>query len=130
MTRKTEVRKVSPDSGSACQGLPAPEVFIVNRESVLAARRKLEDPKMLAEVIKDVKKMLEIKDVLLWRSDGLATCCGSLTSLTSCLACEVDLLQRTLAALEEGDKERAAALLDEYAHLLEVNREPPEPKYR
>ncbi len=130
MTRKTGARKVIPNSGSGCQGLPAPEVFIVNRESILATRRKLDEPGKLAEVIKDVKKMLEIKDVLLWRSDGLATCCGPLTSLTSCLACEVDLLQRTLAALEEGNKNRAASLLDEYAHLLEVNREPPEPRYR
>lgn len=130
MTRKTADRKPAISPTGACQGLPAPEVFIVNRESVLTTRRKLDEPDKLAEVIKDVKKMLEIKDVLLWRSDGLATCCGSLTSLTSCLACEVDLLQRTLAALEEGNKNRAASLLDEYAHLLEVNREPPEPRYR
>ncbi len=130
MVRKTVNKTPDTPPTGGCQGLPAPEVFIVNRESVLAARRKLEDPNRLAEVIKDVKKMLEIKDVLLWRSDGLATCCGSLASLTSCLACEVDLLQRTLAALEAGDRDRAASLLDEYAHLLEVNREPPEPQYR
>ncbi len=130
MTRKTADKKPLTAPTGACQGLPAPEVFIVNRESVLAARHKLDDPSRLAEVIKDVKRMLEIKDTLLWRSDGLATCCGSLASLTSCLACEVDLLQRTLAALERGDTVGAARLLDEYAHLLEVNREPPEPQYR
>jgi hypothetical protein len=129
MTGKTANRKASPDSASSCQGLLPPEVFIVNRESVLATRRKLDDPDKLAEAIRDVRKMLEIKDTLLWRTE-MSPCCGSLTSLSSCLACEVDLLQRTLRALEDGDKEQAARLLDEYAHLLEVNREPPEPEYR
>lgn len=129
MAKKTAPGKVAPDSGSACQGLISPQAFIVNRDSVLATRKKLEEPDKLDEVIRDVNKMLEIKSTLLWRTE-MSPCCGSLTSLSSCLSCEVDLLARTLTALENGDKEGAARLLEEYAHILEVNREPPEPSYR
>ncbi len=129
MVKKTATGKIAPNSGSACQGLIPPQAFIVNRESVLATRKKLESPQGLSEAISGVKKMLEIKEALLWRTE-MSPCCGSLTSLSSCLACEVDLLTRTLAALENGDKEGAARLLEEYAHILEVNREPPEPSYR
>ncbi len=129
MAKKTATERIVPNSGSACQGLIPPQAFIVNRDSVLATRKKLESPQGLSKAIRDVKKMLEIKEALLWRTE-MSPCCGSLTSLSSCLACEVDLLTRTLRALEDGDKEQAAKLLGEYAHMLEVNREPPEPSYR
>lgn len=129
MARKTASEKVAPDSGSVCQGIISPQAFIVNRNTVLTTIKKLESPHGLSKAIRDVKKMLEIKEALLWRTE-MSPCCGSLSSLSSCLACEVDLLARTLTALENGDKEGAARLLEEYAHMLEVNREPPEPSYR
>lgn len=103
-------------------------MMIIDTQSVSATRRKL-DSGNLQEVIKDVKKMLEIKETLLWRSEAMTPCCGSLCSITAHLAREVELLEKTLAALEKGDKNQAARLLEEYANALEASCEPSQPNY-
>ena len=104
-------------------------MLIIDKDSVSAARHKLDDPGKAQQVIHDVRKMLEIKQALLWRSDAMAPCCGSLCSISACLTHEVDILENTLAALENHDRTRAAELLEEYVHILEANPEPSEPNY-
>lgn len=103
-------------------------MMIIDKDSVTATRRKLDTGK-IAQVTKDVKKMLEIKEALLWRSEAMTPCCGSLCSITAHLAREVNLLENTLTALDKGEKTRAADLLEEYAHALEVSCEPSQPNY-
>ena len=93
-------------------------MLIIDKDSVTAIRQKLDDLSRKQEVVDDVKKMLEIKQALLWRSEAMAPCCGSLCSIASQLTREVNLLEHTLAALEGGDTAQAVDLLEEYLQLL------------
>ena len=104
-------------------------MLIINKDSVNAIKQKLDDFGKRQEVIDEVRRMLEIKQTLLWRAE-YGTCCGSLCSITSQLTREVEVLENTLTALESGDVDRAACLLEEYNHALEENREPSQPNYR
>lgn len=103
--------------------------MIINKDSVSAAKQKLDDPGKTQEVIDDVRRMLEIKQALLWRSEAIAPCCGSLCSISAYLTHEVDILENALAALENRDTSQAADLLEEYVHILEANPEPIEPNH-
>jgi hypothetical protein len=105
-------------------------MMIIDKETVTATRQKIADPKKLKDAIEDVKKMLEIKEALLWRSEGMAPCCGSLSNVSAHLTREVGILEHTLAALESGDKTQASDLLQEYISLLETISEIGEPNYR
>jgi len=107
----------------------AKPMMIINTETVSATRQKIADPKKLKDAIEDVKKMLEIKEALLWRSEGMAPCCGSLSNVSAHLTREVGILEHTLEALESGDKSHAAELLQEYLGLLETSCQMGEPDY-
>jgi hypothetical protein len=104
-------------------------MMIINKDTVSATLSKIADPKKISQAIKDVKKMLEIKEALLWRSEGMAPCCGSLSNVSAHLTREVDILEHTLAALESGDKSHASDLLQEYINLLKTSSETGEPDY-
>jgi len=106
-------------------------MLIINEDSITAIRHKLDDLEKTREVVSDVEKMLEIKEALLWRSEVIAPCCGSLCSIASRLTHEVGILEDTLAALKNGDRTRATHLLEEFARIVEESRErePAEPKY-
>jgi len=104
-------------------------MLIIDKNSVSAIRQKLDNPKKIKEVTDDVAKMVEIKNALLWRSEAIAPCCGSLCSIASQLRQEVNLLESTLAALKNGDKAQTASLLEEYIHILEGSCEPSQPNY-
>jgi len=106
-------------------------MLIINKDSIDAIRHKLDDLEKAQEVVSDVGKMLEIKQALLWRSEVIAPCCGSLCCIASQLTHEVGILENTLTALENGDRAQAAHLLEEFAHIVEESRErePAEPKY-
>jgi hypothetical protein len=104
-------------------------MMIIDRDTVSATLSKIADPKKISQAIKDVKKMLEIKEALLWRSEGMAPCCGSLSNVSAHLTREVDILEHTLAALESGDKSHASDLLQEYINLLKTSSETGEPDY-
>jgi hypothetical protein len=97
-------------------------MFIIDVDTVKAIRQKLNDPAKKQEVIGDVKKMVEIKETLHWRSNAMSSCCGSLGCITSQLGCEIDALERTLAALEKNDTKEAARLLEDYEHILAGNK--------
>lgn len=104
-------------------------MMIVDKDSVTVTRRKLDDPSKTQQVIAEVKKILEIKEALLWRAEGMAPCCGTLCGISKHLAYEIEILQNILAALERGDKVQATDLLEKYVHVLEVNCEPSQPNY-
>jgi hypothetical protein len=95
-------------------------MMIVDKDTVGATRQKIADPKKLKEAVADVKKMLEIKEALLWRSEGMTPCCGSLSNVSAHLTREVGILEHTLSALESGDKAHAAELLQEYIDLMKT----------
>jgi len=104
-------------------------MLIIDKDSVSSIRQKLDDLSRKQEVVDDVAKMLEIKQALLWRSEAIAPCCGSLCSIASQLNREVNLLENTLAALGGGDTAQAADLLEEYLHLLGESCESGQPDY-
>jgi hypothetical protein len=104
-------------------------MLIIDKDSVTATRQKIADPKKINQAIKDVKKMLEIKETLLWRSEGMASCCGSLSNVSAQLTREVNILENTLAALENSNTAQAADLLQEYLQVLEASCEPSQPNY-
>ncbi|MBM4450618.1 MAG: hypothetical protein FJ022_07505 [Chloroflexi bacterium] len=106
-------------------------MMIISKDSITATRKKLNDPKKKGEVIDEVKKMIEIKSALQWRSDAIAPCCGSLSGYTCQLGNEIELLSDVLKAVERGDMPRASDLLETYAKIVGENqeREPVEPKF-
>jgi hypothetical protein len=103
-------------------------MMIIDKETVSATRQKIADPKKLKEAVADIKKMLEIKEALLWRSEGMTPCCGSLSNVSAHLTREVGILEHTLSALENGDKAHASDLLQEYIDLMK-SCEVSEPDY-
>ena len=102
-------------------------IMIIDKDTVSATRQKIADPRKISQAIKDVKKMLEIKEALLWRSEGMAPCCGSLSNISAHLTREVGILEHALSALESGDKAHASDLLEEYINLLDTISEFPQP---
>jgi len=105
-------------------------MMIITKDSITATKNKLNDPKKKSAVIDDIKKMIEIKSALEWRSDAMAPCCGTLSGYTCQLNNEIDLLGDILTAVESDDKIRATDLLETYAKVVEENqkREPTEPQ--
>ena len=105
-------------------------MMIIDKDSVTATKKLVEQGKT-KEAIGDVKKMLDIKQAHLWRSDAIAPCCGTLGSLAGQITNEVEILENILRALEGSDKILAANLLEGYIHVVEENRkrEPSAPKY-
>jgi hypothetical protein len=104
-------------------------MMIIDKETVSATIKKIDDPKKISQALKDVKKMLEIKEALLWRSEGMTPCCGSLSNVSAQLTREVGLLENTLSALENNNPARAKNLLQEYVNLLDTSCESPQPNY-
>ena len=107
----------------------AKPMMIIDKDTVSVTRQKIADPKKISQAIKDVKKMLEIKEALLWRSEGMAPCCGSLSNISAHLTREVGILENTLSALENNNTAQATDLLQEYINLLETSCEASQPNY-
>ena len=104
--------------------------MVIDKDSVTATR-KLVEKGNTKKAIAAIKKMLEIKQAHLWRSDVIAPCCGSLAGYTCQITSEIEMLENILKALESGDKTQAATMLDGYIQVIEENRkrEPAEPQY-
>ncbi|MCX6004988.1 MAG: hypothetical protein NT082_04885 [Chloroflexi bacterium] len=93
-------------------------MLIINIETLEEARQKLIDPATRQEGIDILKKILEIKQAHLWRSEAIAPCCGNLGGFACQLNEETTLLQQALPMLENGDLAGAAPLLDRLAQLV------------
>jgi hypothetical protein len=104
-------------------------MMIIDKATIRATKQKIADPKKISQAIKDVKKMLEIKEALLWRSEGMAPCCGSLSNISAYLTREISILENTLSALENNNTAQATDLLQEYLNLLDTSCESPQPNY-
>jgi hypothetical protein len=105
-------------------------MFMISREtmnSVLSLRDKTADPKNKAECIAEVENMIEIKESHLARADWGA-CCGNIGNLTPQIETELQMLQNTLEALEEGDNTKAVSRLEDYIVFLRENYTP-EPQH-
>ncbi len=94
-------------------------MLIVNRQTVDRVKGKIMSPATRLESIQDIKRILEIKETLLWRADAGICCVQVGSALSTLLAREVDLLEKALAALEKGDDAKAISWLEDYSLLLE-----------
>jgi len=88
-------------------------MFVITREKIEALKERLSDSGEASQCLEDVKKILEIKETLLWRAE-VGTCCAG-PYLPVRLFGEVQLLESTLQALEAGDNTRAALLFEDFA---------------
>ena len=97
-------------------------MLIISKEQVENLIQRLSDPAKFDECRDEVKKMLEIKSALLWRADGMQSCCGSFDKIKVCLSSEVQILEDALDALDKGNIPRASSLLQEYTGYLELGQ--------
>ena len=93
------------------------EPTIVDANRINTTIRKLKDPLKMQEAIGDIKKMIEIKQMLLWRADA-GTCCGSLYNIVTSLSSEISFMEKTLRAIDKDDKIDAIRILEEYKQSL------------
>jgi len=88
-------------------------VLLITRDRIDSLRADLARPAQIDRCREELRKMLEIKQALLWRADA-GTCCAGPVVANSFFA-EVQLLEKALEALDKGDAGTAASLLEELA---------------
>jgi len=93
-------------------------MMIINIDTYNAARGKLADPDTRQEGIEALKKILDIKQAHLWRSEAIAPCCGNLGGFACQLNEETQLLEKVLPMVEKGDLDGAKLMLDRLALLI------------
>ncbi len=95
-------------------------MLIITRESVRALKERLEKGQDLEECRDELKKMIEIKQALLWRAERSCACVG--TTLPTSLAWEAETLEEALAAVDSGRVSQAVSLLDTFVSRLESEK--------
>ncbi len=101
-------------------------MFIISKEtmnSVMSLRDKIADPGKSPECIADVEDMIKMKESHMARADW-GTCCGDICSLVPQLESEIQMLQNILEALRNGDRTKAASVLEDYISFLQKNYTP------
>lgn len=101
-------------------------MFMISKEtmnSVMALREKMVDPVKKAECIADLEDMIKTKESHIARADW-GTCCGDICSLVPQLESEIQMLQNILEASRNGDRTKAASLLEDYISFLQKNYTP------
>lgn len=93
-------------------------MMIINIDTYNEARSKLAGPVTRQEGIEALKKILEIKEAHLWRSEAIAPCCGNLGGFACQLNEETQLLEKVLPMIEKGDLDGAKLMLDRLALLI------------
>jgi hypothetical protein len=89
-------------------------MLLVNKESVQELKEEIISSEEIPECRDKLKKMIEIKEVSLWRAEEGQCCCSALGNLPAQLYWEIQLLTEALNALEAKDTCKAAALLEDY----------------
>jgi hypothetical protein len=93
-------------------------MILINIDTYNEARDKLADPATRQEGVEALKKILEIKQAHLWRSEAIAPCCGNLGGFACQLNEETQLLEKVLPMAEKGDLDGAKMMLDRLALLI------------
>ncbi len=81
--------------------------------SMAATKEKLANPQTKEECLADIKKLVDIKQSHMWRSD-MGSCVGNLCNISSLIDMEIGILESAIKAIHNGDNGKAATLLDEY----------------
>lgn len=93
-------------------------MIMVNIDTFNRARQQLADPSTRQEGLDTLKKILEIKQAHLWRSEAIAPCCGNLGGFACQLNEETTLLEKVIPIVESGNLSEARPLLDRLAALI------------
>lgn len=93
-------------------------MIMVNIDTFNLARRQLADPSTRQEGLDTLRKILDIKQAHLWRSEAIAPCCGNLGGFACQLNEETSLLEKVIPMVESGDLAQAGPLLDRLATLI------------
>ncbi len=94
-------------------------MLIITKEGVEALKERMSNPKNIEQCRDELKRMLEIKEALLWRAEDARSRCCIPWQLPARLGWEVQALEKALASLDEGDRKGAMVRLEEYASQLE-----------
>lgn len=87
-------------------------MLVITKEGVSDLQKRIVNSGGTDECQAELRRMLEIKETLLWRAEKACACVGQ--TFGCHLACEVETLQRALDALTRGNNTEATALLGEY----------------
>jgi hypothetical protein len=93
-------------------------MMIINIETYQDALKKLSSPSTRGEGIDMLKKILDIKEAHLWRSEVIAPCCGNLGGFACQLNEETTLLEQAITLIEKGDMAAAAPVLERIGTLI------------
>ncbi len=85
--------------------------------AIAAAKEKLANPRTKEECIADIKKLVDIKQSHMWRSD-YGSCVGGLCNISSLIDIEIGILEGAIEAIESGDNNKATNLLDSYVAFV------------
>ncbi|GEM_PF-341081 len=103
-------------------------MIIVNIDTFNLARQQLADPSTRQEGLDTLKKILDIKQAHLWRSEAIAPCCGNLNGFACQLNEETALLEKVISVVESGDLAQADPILDRLATLISFSMEKETPE--
>ena len=92
-------------------------MLLINDEQLKALRDKLDNPEQRQQCLEEIRRMVEIKQTLLWRADAAQACCGWATVVR--FTHEVQLLEAVLDAFQEQQIEKAATLLEDYRAYID-----------
>jgi hypothetical protein len=93
-------------------------MLLINIDTFNTARGQLADPATRQEGVDTLKKILDIKQAHLWRSEAMAPCCGNLGGFACQLNEETTLLEKAISLVEQGKLAEAAPMLDRLATLI------------
>ncbi len=93
-------------------------MLIINRETVQELQELLGKSQEREFCLERLRKMLEIKEILLWRAEAALSSCSMTGSLVSQFDWEVRLLEKAIRAVEDGEDKEASQLLSDYISQL------------
>ena len=93
-------------------------MLLINIDLFNEARGQLADVATRQQGVDTLKKILDIKQAHLWRSEAIAPCCGNLGGFACQLNEETTLLEKAIPMVEQGDLAGASPMLDRLALLI------------
>ena len=94
-------------------------MLIITKEGIKALVERMSDPKRIDQCREELKRMVEIKQSHAWRAEDGRSRCYLPWTFVARLDWEARVLEKALAALDDGDRRGAMAMLEEYVSQLE-----------
>lgn len=93
-------------------------MIVINKDTLESLKERITHRDETGQCLSDLKRMLEIKETLLWRAD-VSSCACVPREWVEALAWEVRLIEEALDAVDKGDRQKAISILENYAAHLE-----------